>query len=300
MKTRELGKSGLAVSELGLGCMSLPTNRNEVDDIVAAALDAGITFFDTADLYEGGANEEVVGHAIHNRRGDIILATKVGNKMNPDGKTWHWDASKEHIMEGVKESLRRLSTDYIDLYQLHGGTMDDNTDEVIEAFERLKDEGIVRQYGISSIRPNVIQRFLKTSSAVSVMMQYNMLDRRPEEWFSMIEEHNASVIARGTLAKGLLTVEGEQRAAHTDSFVNYKQPALSEAVHNLTANATNLHAAAIHFCLQKDAVATTLIGARTHDQLMDSVHAYETTVSDATLDELTNLLELHKYDQHRI
>lgn len=300
MKTRELGKSGLSVSELGLGCMSLPTNRNEVDDIVAAALDAGITFFDTADLYEGGANEEVVGHAIHNRRGDIILATKVGNKMNPDGKTWHWDASKEHIMEGVKESLRRLSTDYIDLYQLHGGTMDDNADEVIEAFERLKDEGVIRQYGISSIRPNVIQRFLKNSSAVSVMMQYNMLDRRPEEWFTMIDDHNASVIARGTLAKGLLTVEGEQRAAQTDSFVNYEQPALGEAVHNLTANKPNLHAAAIHFCLRNDTVATTLVGARTHEQLMESVHAYETPVSDATLDALTNLLELHKYDQHRI
>ncbi|MCM3756815.1 aldo/keto reductase [Sporosarcina aquimarina] len=300
MKTRKLGKSDLAISELGLGCMSLPTNRNEVDDIVAAALDAGITFFDTADLYEGGANEEGVGHAIRNRRGDIILATKVGNKMNPDGKTWHWDASKEHIIEGVKESLRRLSTDYIDLYQLHGGTMEDNADEVIEAFERLKDEGIIRQYGISSIRPNVIQQFLKNSSAVSVMMQYNMLDRRPEEWFSTVEEHDASVIVRGTLAKGLLTAESEKRAAQTDSFVNYKQPALGEVLHNLTAHTKKLHAAAIHFCLQKDVVATTLVGARTHEQLMDSVYAYETDVSHVELDALTKHLELHKYDQHRI
>ncbi|MGG0642695.1 aldo/keto reductase [Sporosarcina gallistercoris] len=300
MKTRELGNSGLSVSELGLGCMSLPTDRNEVDNVVAAALDAGITFFDTADLYDSGANEEVMGHAIRNRRDDIVLATKVGNKMNPDGKTWHWDASKEHIMEGVKASLMRLGTDYIDLYQLHGGTMEDNIDEVIEAFERLKDEGIIRQYGISSIRPNVIQRFLNESNAVSIMMQYNMLDRRPEEWFKMIADQNASVIARGTLAKGLLTAESEKRVGQTDSFVEYEQPALSEVVHNLTENTTNLHAAAIQFCLRNETVASTLVGSRTTDQLMDSILAYETPVSSETLDSLIKFLDLHNYGQHRI
>ncbi|WOV85376.1 aldo/keto reductase [Sporosarcina jeotgali] len=300
MKKRELGNSGLYVSELGLGCMSLPTNRDEADNIVSTALDAGITFFDTADLYEGGKNEEVVGHAIRNRREEIILATKVGNKMNPDGKTWHWDASKGHIIEGVKASLRRLGTDYIDLYQLHGGTMDDNFEEVTEAFERLKDEGVIRQYGISSIRPNVIQQFLNDNKAVSIMMQYNMLDRRPEEWFPMIKKHSASVIVRGTLAKGLLTAEAKQRVGQTDSFVHYEQPELREVVHNLTATASNLHAAAIQFCLQHDTVATALVGARTRDQLMDSIHAYDAPVSSATLDAVTRLLELHKYDQHRI
>lgn len=300
MEKRELGNSGLSVSELGLGCMSLPTDRNEVDDVVAAALDAGISFFDTADLYDGGTNEEVVGYAIRNRRERIVLATKVGNKINPDGKTWHWDASKEHIMEAVKASLQRLGTDYIDLYQLHGGTMEDNAGEVIEAFERLKEEGVIRHYGISSIRPNVIQRFLNGSHAVSVMMQYNMLDRRPEEWFPMIEEHKASIIARGTLAKGLLTAEAKQRVVQTDSFVQYEQPALSEVINNLTERTTNLHAAAIQFCLQNATVATTLVGARTREQLMDSVLAYETPISRETIDSLTKFLALHKYEQHRI
>lgn len=300
MKKRELGNSGLYVSELGLGCMSLPTERNEAADIISAALDAGITFFDTADLYEGGANEEVVGHAIRNRRNELVLATKVGNKMNPDGKTWHWDASKEQIIEGVKASLKRLGTDYIDLYQLHGGTMDDNVEEVVEAFELLKDEGVIRQYGISSIRPNVIQRFLNESNAVSIMMQYNMLDRRPEEWFPMIKKHGASVIVRGTLAKGLLTAEAMQRVNQTDTFVHYEQPALSEVVHNLSATASNLHAAAIQYCLQDDTVSTALTGARTRDQLLDSIYAYEAPVLNTELEALGQYLELHKYDQHRI
>ncbi len=90
--------------------------------------------------------------------------------------------------------------------------MEDNVSDTIEAFEALKQEGVIREYGISSIRPNVIERFLSNSSAVSVMMQYSLLDRRPEEWFPMIREAGASVITRGTLAKGLLTDEGIARA----------------------------------------------------------------------------------------
>ena len=188
MNQRELGHSGLTVSELGLGCMSLPDDLQESKRIIDAALDAGVNFFDTADLYDGGKNEELVGYALKNRREDIILATKVGNRLNPDGNGWSWDPTKRHIVSAVKDSLRRLGTDYIDLYQLHGGTMEDDAEETIEAFESLKKEGLIRHYGISSIRPTVIKRFLDGSSAVSVMMQYSLLDRRPEEWLPMIQE----------------------------------------------------------------------------------------------------------------
>lgn len=89
----------------------------------------------------------------------------------------------------MKESLRRLQTDYIDLYQLHGGTIEDPIDEVIEAFEELKKEGIIRHYGISSIRPNVIREYAQRSNIVSVLMEYSLLNRRPEEWFQLLNEH---------------------------------------------------------------------------------------------------------------
>ena len=299
MRKRELGKSKIQVSELGLGCMSLPTERNEAKMIVESALDAGITFFDTADLYDGGVNEELVGNALKGHRNEIILATKVGNKMNPDGKTWHWDPSKEHIMEGVKSSLQRLGTDYIDLYQLHGGTMEDQPDETIEAFERLKEEGIIRQYGISSIRPNVIEQFLAKSDIVSIMMQYSMLDRRPEEWFTSISEQGASVIARGPLAKGLLTAEAKQRVLRSEGFVGYSQPELQTVISKLTKEVSNIHAAAIHFCLQKQTVATSLVGARTLEQLTDSIHAYETAISSTELQNLEEILSVDFYEQHR-
>src|SRR5699024_6403991 len=100
-----------------------------------------------------------------------------------------WDPSKKHIKTAVKQSLQRLHTDYIDLYQLHGGTIDDPIDETIEAFEELKTEGLIREYGISSIRPNVIKQYIEKSSIRSVMMQYNLLDRRPEETMRLLAKH---------------------------------------------------------------------------------------------------------------
>ena len=116
---------------------------------------------DTADLYDFGTNEEIVGEAIKNRRQDLILATKGGNRFEKGKPGWDWDPSKAYIKEAVKQSLKRLQTDYIDLYQLHGGTIDDPIDETIEAFEELVEEGVIRYYGISSIRPNVIKEYAK-------------------------------------------------------------------------------------------------------------------------------------------
>ena len=205
MNKREIGQSGMIVSEIGLGCMSLPLEKVQAKRIVDSAIDQGITFFDTADLYDKGENEKIVGHSLKGKRQDIILSTKVGNKWNEDGTAWTWDSSKSYIETQVKESLTRLQTDYIDLYQLHGGTMEDNLEEAIDAFNSLKKEGLIRAYGISSIRPNVIKRFLNSSDTDSIMMQYSMLDRRPEEWLDMISGNGASLLTRGSLAKGLLT-----------------------------------------------------------------------------------------------
>ncbi len=123
MKKRKLGNSALDISELSLGCMSLPTNINEARPIVEAALDAGITYFDTADLYDKGVNEEIIGTLLKPHRENIILATKVGNRWIEGEDGWTWDPTPAHIKNAVKASLHRLQTDYIDVYQLHGGTI---------------------------------------------------------------------------------------------------------------------------------------------------------------------------------
>ena len=295
MKKRELGKSGLFVSEIGFGCMSLPNDLDESKRIVDAALNAGINYFDTADLYDAGKNEELIREALKGKRQEVILATKAGNKLNADGAGWTWDSSKEHIMDAVKNSLLRLGTDYIDVYQLHGGTMEDDIEETIDAFQSLKKEGLIRQYGISSIRPNVIKRFLESGSAVSVMMQYNLLDRRPEEWFPMIHRLGASVITRGTIAKGYLTSEGMSRASKTDGFVDYDADALKQVIGSLDSKTEDLHAAAIAFVLEEKTVGSALIGARTTEQLLASIIAYEKKISGLEIAQLRNITKTNVY-----
>lgn len=128
-------------------------------------MELGINYLDTADLYDFGRNEEIVGEAIKSRRQDVILATKAGNRWEEGKPGWFWDPRKAYIKEAVKRSLKRLQTDYIDLYQLHGGTIEDNIDETIEAFEELKQEGVIRHYGISSIRPNVLKEYVKNQTS---------------------------------------------------------------------------------------------------------------------------------------
>lgn len=303
MKFRQLGNSELNVSEIGLGTMSLSTDPKEAARVIDAAFDAGIRFFDTADLYDGGRNEEVVGQALKEKRSDIILATKVGNKMNPDGKSWVWDPSKEHIMNGVKESLHRLGVDDIDLYQLHGGTIEDAYEETIDAFEQLKKEGVIRAYGISSIRPNVIDRFIEHSEIDSVMMQYSLLDRRAELLFPLIGKGGASVITRGSVAKGLLTKELEKRRKEVDGYVGFDDPALQEALDIIEAIHEDTQALATRFILEESTVASALIGARTEEQLKEAIRAYEASQSEDVQQAVRYLsiaLPRHEYTDHFI
>ncbi|HTM91038.1 MAG TPA: aldo/keto reductase, partial [Flavisolibacter sp.] len=175
----QLGKSDLQISRIGFGCMSLKPNDPQSEKILHRAIELGINYFDTADLYDKGANEELLGRVLKEKRNQIILATKAGNHWRADGSGWDWNPRKEYILKCADESLKRLQTDYIDLFQLHGGTMNDPIDETMEAFEQLLKEGKIRYYGISSIRPNVIRHWSQHSNIVSVMTQNSLLDRRP-------------------------------------------------------------------------------------------------------------------------
>ena len=159
MQYLQLGSSTLQVSRIAFGCMSLQQEPGSID-VLQRAVALGINYFDTADLYDKGVNETLVGTALKGVRDKVVIATKVGNVWRPDGSGWDWNPSKQHILKSVDESLKRLQTDYIDLYQLHGGTLQDPIDESIEAFEQLVQQGKIRYYGISSIRPNVIREWI--------------------------------------------------------------------------------------------------------------------------------------------
>lgn len=280
--------------------MSLPSDQIEADKIIQVALENGINYFDTADLYNKGENEKIVGNALKINRQNVILATKVGNRLNNSGDGWSWDPTKEWITDAVHASLKRLQTDYIDVYQLHGGTMEDNVDEVIDTMESLQKEGLIREYGISSIRPNVIDRFLRKSNAVSVMMQYSLLDRRPEEWFSLLEDHQASLFTRGTVAKGLLTADGLNRAIKTKEYLSYTQKDLVDTIEKLQTLEAPIASIALQFVLQRKVTGSLIIGASNSEQLLESIEAYKQQVPDTILLKAAEITKQELYMEHRV
>lgn len=302
MKKNQVGSSDLYVGEIGLGCMSLGTEERQATRLIQEALEQGINLLDTADLYDAGVNEELVGKAMKGRRKEVVLATKVGNRRVPGQEGWVWDPSKEYIKSAAKDSMRRLGTDYIDLYQLHGGTIDDPIDETIEAFEELKQEGWIRHYGISSIRPNVIREYVKRSNIVSVMMQYSILDRRPEEEIlPLLAEQGISVIARGPIAKGILSDRSEEKAEK--GYLDYTKGELLDVtrqLHNEFKSARNLSHTAIRYALLHPAVACVIPGASSVDQLRHNAAAGEVEpLTPQEIQTIQTISRANKYEEHR-
>ncbi|WP_262709668.1 aldo/keto reductase [Hymenobacter fodinae] len=278
--------------------MSLAPELGPATALLHRALDHGITYFDTADLYQHGENEAVVGKALKGQRSHIVLATKVGNQWRPDGSGWDWNPTKAYILAAVEQSLRRLQTDYLDLYQLHGGTLDDPIDEIIEAFEQLVQQGKIRGYGISSIRPNVIREYARRSHIISVMMQYSLLDRRPEEsCLGLLQEHQISVLARGTLAQGLLVTKPAapylQHSAETVARA-------SAAVQRLADTTISPVEIAAQYVLAQPAVTAAVLGIRMPEQLTDALRiANSRELTAAELAELQAAAPATAYEQHR-
>ncbi|WP_243296908.1 aldo/keto reductase [Bacillus litorisediminis] len=306
MKKIQLGTSDLTVSRLGLGCMSLGTDARKAEKIIETALEEGINYFDTADLYDIGENEKIVGQALKQVRDQVVIATKVGNRWNENREGWSWDPSKAYIKEQVKQSLKRLDTDYIDLYQLHGGTIDDPIDETIVAFEELKQEGYIRYYGISSIRPNVIREFVKKSKITSIMMQYSILDRRPEEVFPILLDHHIHVIARGPVAKGLLTDRLLNKAGESireKGYLDYTYEELEQLLKALKDNLTNersMTAVALHYVLSNPAVGVVVPGASSVEQLKNNIKAVkEPPLSKEEIQYIRKIAKMNVYTQHR-
>jgi len=298
MDYNQLGKSDLNISRIGFGCMSLKPGQPQNESMIHRAIDLGINYFDTADLYDKGANEEMLGNALKRKRNQTIIATKVGNQWRSDGSGWDWNPRKEHILKSVDESLKRLQTSYIDLYQLHGGTIDDPIEETIDAFEQLVKQGKIRYYGISSIRPNVIRYWTEHSNMVSVMMQYSLLDRRPEEeCLRLLGKKNIGVLVRGSVAQGLL-VDKPPRP-----YLNYSEQEVSKAAEVIQLNSKNGRTnaqTAIQFALRNPQISSAVVGMRTMEQLDEAVHTFSVArLSELQIASLSNSISVNVYKEHR-
>jgi aryl-alcohol dehydrogenase-like predicted oxidoreductase len=297
MKYNKLGKSDLNISRIGFGCMSLKDNQADNNKIIDCAVDYGINFFDTADLYETGLNEESVGKALKGKREKVIIATKVGNQWRADGSGWDWNPNRDYIISAVEKSLKRLQTDYIDLYQLHGGTMEDPIDETIEAFEQLQKQGKIRYYGISSIRPVVIREFVKKSRIVSVMMQYSLIDRRPEESaLPLLLQNNIGVLARGSVASGLLI---DKPAKPYLKYTETQVATAAKAIENISGPRSKAQSA-IQLVLSNPAITAAVVGIRTMEQLKDAVETLDVEqITETELAALKAAIEINQYTEHR-
>lgn len=298
MKYRKLGKSDLELSEVSFGCMSLEGDPAANVRMLHRALDSGINYFDTADLYQAGENERILGKAFKGMRDRLLIGTKVGNQLRPDGSGWDWNPRKSYILAAVNKSLQRLQTDYIDLYQLHGGTIDDPIDETIEAFELLQEQGKIRYYGISSIRPNVIREYVQRSNIVSVMMQYSLLDRRPEEsCLDLLEEQQIGVLSRGSLAKGLLAGKAPE------PYLGYSAEevaAAADAVQSVAGQSRKSAEVALGFVLDHPAIASAVVGIRTEKQLQEAIQAAKAApLAAAEVQVLRASVPAATYDKHR-
>lgn len=304
MKKYPLGKSSIFISPLTLGAMSIGTDVENARKIIDAALDAGINHIDTADLYDYGKNEEIIGKILQERRNEFVITTKVGNRFYPNQTGWYWDPSKKYIMEAVKASLKRLNTDYIDFYMLHGGTIEDPMDETISAFEDLKKEGVIRAYGLSSIRPNVIRYYAEHSSIDGVMLQYNILDRRAEEeLLDLLHERNISVIARGPLAKGLLSNHYQKylETKAKEGYLDYSYEELKQVLRQMKdIYPSSLNELAIKYVLQHPAVTTAVFGASSPIQVEENVKlSIDSPLPKDVYEQVKRITKANIYKAHR-
>ncbi len=212
MKKRKLGNSGLEVSSIGLGCMGMsfgygePKDKNEMIKLIRSAVEKGVTFFDTAEIYGPYINEELLGEALKPFRDEVVIATKFGMKPNAEGKWIEMDSSPAHIKKVVEGSLKRLKTDVIDLFYQHRVDLDVPIEETAGAVKDLIQEGKVKHFGLSEAAVKTIRRAHAVQPVAALQSEYSLWTRTPEdEIIPTLEELGIGFVPFSPLGKGFLT-----------------------------------------------------------------------------------------------
>ncbi|MGM0675584.1 MAG: aldo/keto reductase [Spirochaetota bacterium] len=306
--TRTLGRSGIEVSAMGLGCWAIggptwagdiPVGWGEVDDnesiaAIHRALDLGITFFDTADVYGAGHSERVLARALEGHKHDVVIASKFGNTYDESTKQITGQAaSPEYVRSACEASLRRLGRDYLDLYQFHLNGFDvGEAAPVRDVLERLVEEGKIRAYGWSTDFEEAARFFAGGDHCASVQVQMNVLDDAPEI-VEVCEQSDLACINRGPLAMGLLTgkyeagstlAEDDVRGRRSPEWMKYfkdgkPQPEwldkLARIRELLTADGRTLSQGAIGWLWARTGKTIPIPGFRTPSQVEENAAALE-------------------------
>ncbi len=297
MNYRTLGRTGLSVSEVGLGTWAIggPARLGgrdfgwgKSDDKSAVkgieiAVDAGVNFIDTADIYGYGKSEALIGKALSDKRDRMIIATKAGNRG--DDENWIKDFSPKWIKYACEQSLKRLKTDYIDLYQLHTPHVETElTDEIIQPFIDLKKEGKIRFYGISLANPEQGIDYIKKGYGDVVQTYYNIINREAEkELLPLCEEENIGVIGKTPLASGFLTGKYNKNTVFEENDVRKelyprelyfslidRRDLLTKYTNDLGITYSQL---ALAFCLKNASLSTVIPGVRSAGQVLENIRA---------------------------
>ncbi len=211
MQKRTLGRKGPEVSALGLGCMGMSEfygsgEETESIAVIHRAIDLGITFLDTADVYGVGRNEELVGRAIHDRRKQVVLATKFGNVRHKDGRFIGINGKPDYVRSACEASLKRLNTEMIDLYYQHRVDPETPIEDTVGAMADLIREGKVRYLGLSEAGPETIRRAQKVHQITALQSEYSLWSRDPEkEILSTVRELGIGFVPYSPLGRGFLT-----------------------------------------------------------------------------------------------
>jgi aryl-alcohol dehydrogenase-like predicted oxidoreductase len=212
MQKRELGNSNLEVSALGLGCMGMsfgygpPADKQEMISLIRTAVERGITLFDTAEVYGPFTNEELLSEALAPVRGQVVIATKFGFKLSPDGKQIGTDSSPQHIKKVAAASLKRLKTDHIDLFYQHRVDPDVPIEDVAGAVKDLIQEGKVKHFGLSEAGVETIRRAHAVQPVTALQSEYSLWWRKPEqELLPTCEELGIGFVPFSPLGRGFLT-----------------------------------------------------------------------------------------------
>jgi aryl-alcohol dehydrogenase-like predicted oxidoreductase len=211
MEQRTLGKGGLVVSAQGLGCMGMsefygPTDEAESVRVIHRAIDLGVSFLDTADMYGTGHNEQLVGRAIRDRRQKVVLATKFGNVRGPGGEFLGVNGKPDYVRQACDASLKRLGVEVIDLYYQHRVDPSTPIEETVGAMAQLVRQGKVRHLGLSEAAPQTIRRAQKVHPITALQTEYSLWSREPEDQIlPTCRELGIGFVAYSPLGRGFLT-----------------------------------------------------------------------------------------------
>ena len=305
-----LGRTGMKVSEYCIGADNFggQTDEAEALRIMGAAFDGGVNFIDTANSYMDGRSEPIVGKFIQGRRYDVILATK-GNSRVGYGPNDQF-VSRKYVMQAIDDSLRRLNTDYVDLYQIHSFPADVPVDEFVQAYSDVVESGKARYIGVSNFTGYQLVEALWEADTLGarrfdcVQPQYNLLRRDPErELFPVCAEYGVGVIPYSPQAGGFLlgkhrNYEAESGGRFSDDFrasewyrnTYWSDPMFATMEEVLAIGeryGVSANALALRWVISNPVVTSCIVGARTEEQLRSNLSAWEEDVPQEALDEAT-------------